>query len=121
MVVNISPATTAIFPRVAAYNGPVDVIYYATTAASKDDENAVWNAYLAQTIDNGANFTQSKVSNTPNHAGASCTERTACPDGTRKTINSQNGCAAIIYTDGPLTMDSDGSPIPQVMPAQQNP
>jgi hypothetical protein len=34
---------------VAAYGGTVNVVYYATTAASKDDPSAMWNVYLAQT------------------------------------------------------------------------
>src|SRR5207244_10084367 len=49
VTVNITPAATALFPWVAAYNGTVDVVYYATTASSKDDSNAVWNVYMAQT------------------------------------------------------------------------
>ncbi len=58
VVVNTTPATTAIFPWVAARAGTVDVVYYGTTAASKDDPSAVWNVYLAQTTDNGASFTR---------------------------------------------------------------
>src|SRR6266496_3085708 len=76
VVVNAAPANTAIFPWVAAYNGTVDVVYYGTNAASKDDANAVWNVYLAQTTNDGAGFTQSLVSNTPNHYGEICTEGT---------------------------------------------
>ena len=127
VVVNAAPANTAIFPWVAAYNGTVDVVYYGTNAASKDDANAVWNVYLAQTTDNGANFTQSLVSNTPNHYGEICTEGTACAPGTRNlldlfevTIDPQNGRAAIIYTADTLTTDSDGNPLPQIVLAQQN-
>lgn len=128
VIVNVAPANTAVFPWIAAYNGTVDVVYYATTAASKDDENAVWNVYLAQATDNGANFAQSVVSNTPNHVGVICTQGTACPDGTRNlldlfemSINPQNGRAAVIYTDDTLTTDSDGNPLPQIVLAQQSP
>jgi len=126
--VNAAPANTAIFPWVAAYNGTVDVVYYGTSVASKDDPNAVWNVYLAQTNDNGANFTQSLVSNTPNHYGEICTEGTACAPGTRNlldlfevAIDPQNGRAAVIYTDDVISTDSDGNPLPQIVLALQNP
>jgi hypothetical protein len=125
--VNAAPANTAIFPWVAAYNGTVDVVYYGTNASSKDDPNADWNVYLAQTTDNGASFAQSLVSSTSNHHGEICTEGTGCAAGTRNlldlfeiTINPQNGRAAIIYTDDTLTTDSSGSPLPQIVLAQQN-
>lgn len=126
ITVNITPANTAIFPWIAAYNGTVDVVYYATTAASKDDPIAVWNVYLAQTINDGASFTQSLVSNTPNHVGVVCTEGSACADRTRNlldlfevAINPQNARAAVIYTDDTITT-SEGNPLPQVVLAQQN-
>src|SRR5262249_45963109 len=35
-VLSVGAAATAIFPWVAAYKGTVDVVYYGTTAASKD-------------------------------------------------------------------------------------
>ena len=125
--VNIAPANTAIFPWIAAYNGTVDVVYYGTTAASKDDSTAVWNVYLAQTINDGASFAQSLVSNTPNHVGVVCTDGTGCAGGTRNLldlfevgINPQNARAAVIYTDDTITTTSSGAPLPQVVLAQQN-
>lgn len=125
--VNIAPANTAIFPWIAAYNGTVDVVYYATTAASKDDPTAVWNVYLAQTINDGASFTQSLVSNTSNHVGVICTDGTGCAADTRNLldlfevgINPQNGRAAVIYTDDTITTTSSGDPLPQLVLAQQN-
>ncbi len=128
VAVNLAPANTTVFPWVAAYNGTVDVVYYGTTAASKDDTSAVWNTYLAQTTDDGANFAQSQVSNTPNHVGVICTNGIACPPGTRNlldlfevAIDPQNGRAGIIYTDDTLTQDSSGNPLPQIVLAQQNP
>ncbi len=124
--VNLSPANTAIFPWVAAYNSTVDVVYYGTTAASKDDSSAVWNVYLAQTSNDGASFAQSLVSNSPNHVGVICTNGIACAPGTRNlldlfevSINPVNGHAAIIYTNDTLTTDSSGNPLPQVVLAQQ--
>ena len=124
--VTAAPAVTAIFPWVAANNGTVDVVYYGTSAASKDDENAVWNVYLAQTTDGGASFAQSKFSNTSNHVGEICTEGTACAPGSRNlldlcevSINPQNGRAAIIYTDDTQATDPDGNPLPQIVLAQQ--
>jgi hypothetical protein len=139
VAVNIAPASTALFPWVAAYNGIVDVVYYGTTGASKDDPTAVWNTYMAQTTDDGVNFVQSKVSNTPNHVGVVCTEGTACTPGTRNlldlfevAIHPQNGKSAVIYTDDTLTTSSDPNnfacfpnqmppcPLPQIVLAQQN-
>jgi hypothetical protein len=126
VTVNIAPANTAIFPWIAAHNGTVDVVYYATTAASIDDPSAVWNVYLAQTINDGSSFTQSLVSNTPNHVGVVCTEGTNCADGTRNlldlfevAINPQNARAAVVYTDDTIST-SGGDPLPQVVLAQQN-
>ena len=128
VTVNLAPATTAIFPWVAAYNGTVDVVYYGTPAASKDDSTAVWNTYLAQTSNDGASFAQSKVSNTSNHTGIICTSGTACPGGTRNlldlfevAIDPQNGRAAVIYTDDTITKTASGAPLPQIVLAQQNP
>jgi hypothetical protein len=127
VTVNAAPATTAIFPWVAAYNGTVDVVYYGTTAASKDDPSAVWNVYLAQTLDGGGTFAQSLVSNTPNHKGVICTQGIGCAPGTRNlldlfevAINSQTGLASIIYTDDTIDK-SNGKPLPQIVLAQQNP
>jgi len=127
VAVNIAPANTAIFPWIAARNGTVDLVYYGTTGSSKDDPGAVWNVYLAQTMNDGASFAQSLESNAPNHLGVICTDGIACPQpqipGTRNlldlfkvAIDPQNGKAAVIYTDD----DSLGSPLlPQVVLAQQ--
>jgi hypothetical protein len=127
VTVNVSPANTAVFPWISARGGTVDVVYYATTASSKDDPAAVWNVYLAQTVNDGASFTQSKVSNTSNHVGVVCTNGTGCAAGTRNlldlfqvAIDPLTGRAAIIYTDDTLTKDSSGAPLPQVVLAQQN-
>ncbi len=87
----------------------------------------MWNVYLAQTTDNGASFTQSPVSNAPNHMGVICTDGIACPQpqipGTRNlldlfkvAIDPASGKAAVIYTDD----HSLGSfSLPQVVLAQQ--
>ena len=127
VAVNIAPANSAIFLWIAAFNATVDLGYYGTAGSSKDDPSAVWNVYLAQTTDNGLNFTQSLVSKKPNHVGVICTEGIACPQpqipGTRNlldlfkvAIDPQNGNAAVIYTDD----DSLGSPtLPQIVLAQQ--
>jgi len=119
--VNIAPANTCVLPWIAAYNGTVDVVYYATTASSKDDEAAVWNVYLAQTTNGGLTFAQSKVSNNPNHVGVVCTGG-ACPLSERAlwdlfevAIDPQNGRAAVIYTD-----TNTGDPKAQVVLATQN-
>jgi hypothetical protein len=127
VAVNIAPAKTAVFPWIAARNGTVDLVYYGTGASSKDDPKAVWNVYLAQTTDDGLHFTQSLVSNTPNHVGVICTDGIACPQpqipGTRSlldlfkvAIDPQNGKAAVIYTDDKSLGTHS---IPQVVLAQQ--
>jgi hypothetical protein len=87
VTVNIAPASTALSPWVAAHNGIVDVVYYATTAASKDDPSALWNVYLDQTTNDGTSFAQSLVSNTPNHVGVVCTSGTGCAPGTRNLLD----------------------------------
>jgi hypothetical protein len=128
VTVNANPAVTAIFPWVAAYAGTVDVVYYGTTASNKDTASAVWNVYLAQTLNGGANFTQNLVSNSPNHVGVICTSGTACAPGTRNlldlfevAIDPQTGLASVIYTDDTLSKTNNGQPLPQIVLAQQNP
>jgi hypothetical protein len=133
VTVNIAPANTAVFPWLAAYNGTIDLVYYATDTS--DTSSAVWNVYLAQTTNGGATFTQSRVSNTPNHVGVICFRGTGCTAGTRNlldlfkvAIDPQNGKAAIIYTDDTITTTTSGfscfpgettCPLPQVVLAQQ--
>jgi hypothetical protein len=136
VTVNTAPASTAVFPWVAAYHGTVDVVYYGTNTSN--DASAVWNTYLAQTTDGGATFTQSLVSPHPNHVGVICPNGTGCAAGTRNlldlfqvAIDPMNGKAAIIYTDDTLstTTPSTGSfsclpgeticPLPQIVLAQQ--
>jgi hypothetical protein len=126
VAVNISPASTAVFPWLAAQNGTVDLVYYATTAASKDDPNAVWNVYMAQTRDGGGHFVQGVVTDHPNHVGVICTQGIACAPGTRNlldlfevAIDPRTGLAAIAYVDDTLTT-ANGSPLPQVALAQQH-
>ncbi|HEX9340947.1 MAG TPA: sialidase family protein [Thermoplasmata archaeon] len=129
--VNSGSAVTAVFPWVAAYNGKVDIVYYGTTASSKDDSAAVWNTYLAQTTNDGASFVQSQVSEHPNHVGVICTFGTGCASGTRNlldlfevAINPRNGKAAVIFVDDTLTTytRSDGTvaPLPQVVAAWES-
>jgi hypothetical protein len=110
--VSVAPAATAVFPWVAARNGVVDVVYYGTTASSKDDPSAVWNVYLAQSV-NGGRFTQLLVTSHPNHVGVICTGGISCAPGTRNlldlfevAIDPRTGKAGIIYTDDTLTTTS---------------
>lgn len=136
VTVNTAPANTAVFPWLAAYNGTIDLVYYATDTS--DTSSAVWNVYLAQTTNGGATFTQSLVSNQPNHVGVICYGGTSCTQGTRNlldlfqvAIDPQNGKAAIIYTDDTIstTPSSTGSfsclpgeticPLPELVLAQQ--
>jgi len=126
LVVSSAPAATAVFPWVAALNGTVDVVFYGTNASSKDDPSAVWNVYLAQSPNGGASFQQVQVTAHPNHVGVICTNGTGCAPGTRNlldlfkvAIDPVSGRTGIIYTDDTLTKQADGSPLPQVLLAQQ--
>jgi hypothetical protein len=125
VVVNVAPASTALFPWLAAHDGVVDFVYYGTTASSKDDPTAVWNVYLAQATNGGA-FQQSRVSNTANHVGVICTAGTGCARGTRNlldlfqvALDPRSDKAAVIYTDDAMSQTSTGAPLPQVVLAQQ--
>ena len=126
VAVNIAPASTAIFPWILARNGVADLVYYATTAASKDEPAAVWNVYLAQTTNGGASFQQSRVSNTANHVGVICTLGGACDPSTRTlldlfevAIDPANGRAVVVYADDTITQTGSGEPQPQTVLAQQ--
>jgi len=125
VTVNVAPASTALFPWAAAHDGVVDLVYYGTTASSKDDPAAVWNVYLAQATNRGA-FQQSRVSNRPNHVGVICTAGTGCARGTRNlldlfqvALDPLSDRAAVIYTDDTMNQTSSGAPLPQVVLAQQ--
>src|SRR5216684_849891 len=135
--VSNSPASTALLPWIAAYNGTVDVVYYGTNAAANLDPSASWHVYFAQF--NGTSFTQTQVNSSANHVGVICTGGTGCGPGTRNlldlfkvAIDQQNSKAAIIYTDDTLTTSNDPNnfacspnqsppcPLPQAVLAQQN-
>ena len=126
IIVNSSPVNTAVFPWISARGNTIDYVYYGTNALSKDDPSAVWNTYMAQsTSGSRLAFTQSLVSNHPNHIGVVCTGGISCPSGTRNLldlfqdgINPVNGLAAVIYTDDTITT-LNGSPLPQVVVAFQ--
>lgn len=129
--VNSGDAVTAVFPAIAARDGVVDLAYYGTTASSKDDPSAVWNTYMAQSADGGLTWTQSVVSDHPNHVGVICTSGTGCanPLVTRTlldlfeiSINAQ-GKAAVVYVDDTLatfTLSGTTFPLPQVIVGYQN-
>jgi len=126
-VVSSGGAKTAVFPAIAARSGVVDLSYYGSTASSINDSTAVWNVFLAQSTDAGVNYSQTKVSDTPNHVGVICVNGTRCAPGTRNlldlfedAIDPVSGKLAIIYTNDQLATDSSGSPLPQVVLAQQN-
>src|SRR5207245_11611358 len=87
VAVNSGSAATAVFPWVAAFAGKVDVVYYGTTASSKDDPAVVWNTYMAQTTDDGSHFVQTTVSAHANHVGVICTFCTGCARVTRHLLD----------------------------------
>ncbi len=136
VTVNAAPASTALLPWVAAYNGTIDVVYYGTNTSN--NSSAVWNVYLAQTTNGGATFTQNLVSQHANHVGVICTGGTGCAPGTRGlldlfkvAIDPLNGKAAIIYTDDTISTTTQSGPdffcsasgitcpLPQIILAQQ--
>lgn len=136
VAVSTTPANTAVLPWVAAYNGAVDVVYYGSSADSRQDPNASWFVYFAQS--SGGGFTQSTVNGTSNHLGEICTDGTACGAGTRNlldlfqvAIDPQNGKTAIIYTDDTLATSNSPNnfaclpnqsppcPLPQAVLARQ--
>jgi hypothetical protein len=107
----VSTATTTVMPWVAARDGKVDVVYYATDAASPDADGAVWNVYDSQL--QGGSWSVLKVSNTPNRVGAVCLEGSAC-SGDRQLLDlfevaedPATDKAAIIYTDSTLNTYTD--------------
>lgn len=122
-----SPVNTALMPWVAARGSTVDEVFYGTSASSNTDPTAVWNVYLSQSTDGGVHFTQSLVSNHPNHVGQVCTFGVGCAPGTRNlldlfqiAIDPVNGLAAVIFTDDTLATLPDGFALPQVVVAFQN-
>jgi BNR repeat-like domain len=126
-VVNASPATTSVFPAIDARGNTVDLSYYGTTASSKDDPSAVWNVYLAQSLDGGQTWAQTIVSSSANHVGVICTLGTGCAPGTRNlldlfedAIDPASGKLAIVYVNDLLSTDSSGNPLPQIVLAQQS-
>lgn len=128
--VNSGTAVTAVFPAIAARGGLIDLAYYGTTATSKDDPSAVWNTYMSQSTD-GVTWTQSVVSDHPNHVGVICTSGTGCAnplvsrtmlDLFEIAINAQ-GKASVIYTDDTLAtfvLNGVTYPLPQVIVGYQN-
>ena len=126
VAINIFPATTAVFPWIAASKGTVDLVYYGTNATSNMDPGAVWNVYIAQSPRGGSNFVQSVVTNSPNHIGAICGRGGTCPFGTRNlldlfqvAIDPENGLATIVYADDALP-DSGFCCLTDVAIAYQN-
>ena len=123
--VNSGAAATAVFPAIAARNGVVDLAYYGTPGAN--DSSAVWNVFVAQSTNAGASYSQSKVSDSPNHAGVICNKGTACAAGTRNlldlfedAIDPVSAKMAIIYTNDQIAPVNGGSALPQIELAQQN-
>jgi len=129
VAVNASPIATAVEPWVAARDGRVDLVYYGTTEAGNSDEEtgASWHVYLARSTDAGQTFDQTQVTSQTNHVGPICVEGPSCEEGTRNlldlfevAIDPRSGKATIAYTDDTLTMAADGSPLPQIVLAQEN-
>jgi hypothetical protein len=123
--VTVSTATTTVMPWVAARNGKVDVVYYASDASSIDDTSAVWNVYDSQKIGAGS-WTVKKVSNTPNRVGAVCLSGSACTGNVNRELldlfevaeDPISGKAAVIYTDTTVdtyTLNGTTSQLPEIV------
>jgi hypothetical protein len=124
----VSTANTTVMPWVAARDGKVDVVYYASDAASPADDSAVWNAYDSQL--SGGSWQVLKVSNTPNRVGQICLEGSGCADD-RQLLDlfevaedPLTDKAAIIYTDSTIDTytDSGGNTheLPEIVLAFEN-
>jgi hypothetical protein len=109
----VSTATTTVMPWVAAQGGKVDVVYYGTSAASTDDQTAVWNTYDSQLL--GGTWSVKTVSNSPNRVGAVCLNGSACAGNKDRELldlfevaqDPATGKAAVIYTDTTLDTWTD--------------
>jgi hypothetical protein len=124
----VSTVRTTVMPWVAARGGKVDVVYYGSSAASPDVDNAVWNVYDSQR--SGGSWQVLTVSNTPNRVGAICLEGSGCEDD-RQLLDlfevaedPISGKAAVIYTDSTLNTytDPDGNhhELPEIVLAFEN-
>jgi hypothetical protein len=116
----VSTATTTVMPWVAARAGKVDVVYYASNAASPDVNTAVWNVYDSQRL--GGSWQVLKVSNTPNRVGSVCLEGSACT-GDRELLDlfevaedPITNKAAVAYTDSTLNTYTDPDGITHELP-----
>lgn len=115
-IANPLGVNTAIMPWVdAGSSGRVDLVYYGASGGAgaqpnpQDDPNNVWNAYFAQTIDGGANWTVSTASDHNIHKGPLCIDGLNCNlignrdrtllDFFQVSIDPTNGAADIAYAD----------------------
>jgi hypothetical protein len=118
----VSTATTTVMPWLAARGGKVDLVYYGSSAASTDDQNAVWNVYDSQFL-NGS-WTVKTVSNTPNRVGRICLEGSGCVNNTDRELldlfevaeDPASGKAAIIYTDSTVDTYTNPSGVTKELP-----
>jgi hypothetical protein len=109
-------------PWLAARGGKVDLVYYGSSAASTDDQNAVWNVYDSQFL-NGS-WTVKTVSNTPNRVGRICLEGSGCVNNTDRELldlfevaeDPASGKAAIIYTDSTVDTYTNPSGVTKELP-----
>lgn len=116
----VSTSTTTVMPWVAARAGKVDVVYYATNAASPDVNTAIWNVYDSQRL--SGSWHVLKVSNTPNRVGSVCLEGSACSED-RQLLDlfevaedPITNKAAVIYTDSTLNTYTDPDGVTHQLP-----
>jgi hypothetical protein len=107
---------TSIMPWMAApvtgSGSALDVVWYGAhggVAGKNLDANAVWDVYMAQTIDGGASWKVSTVSDHHIHTGPICTQGDACTAGSRTlldffqvAIDPTNGAATVTWADDHL-------------------
>jgi uncharacterized repeat protein (TIGR01451 family) len=116
---NPAGVNTTVFPWAqAGKDGIVDVVFYGATggaAGDNTDHNALWNVYMAQTVDGGNNWGVFQASDHQIHKGIICTGGTNCSTSDRVlldffqvSIDPTNGAADITYTDD---HSSPGNPV----------
>jgi len=106
---------TFYMPWIAAgASGMIDVAFYGTPAVegvgtlnkpAAAPPSAVWNVYMAQSIDGGQTFTVSRVSDHPNYFGDICSTGIFCGNA---AAPSDWGQHRILYDDFGIAIGPDG-------------
>ena len=129
-----SPATTAIFPWVAAGDaGKLDVVYYGTSYADggppdRYPRSAAWFVYFAQNLNatkRGSRFTQVRATPVVHYGGVceggiSCTGNRDLFDDFGVAASPKTGRASIVYTSDQFIGTHRHPPSPRCSPQRTN-